>query len=154
MIIFGVGVVVLTVVVVGMVVARKVGGDSTNFLVAGRGLAVPLVGASMMSQAVDSNATLGNTDLAARYGFWAGVSLPLGLALCLLLTGLFIAKPMNRMGLLTLPDFFRLRYGRAVEVVSSVLMIFAFCILLAGNLVAGGFLFEGSSASATRRECC
>lgn len=142
MIIFGVGVVVLTVVVVGMVVARKVGGDSTNFLVAGRGLAVPLVGASMMSQAVDSNATLGNTDLAARYGFWAGVSLPLGLALCLLLTGLFIAKPMNRMGLLTLPDFFRLRYGRAVEVVSSVLMIFAFCILLAGNLVAGGFLFE------------
>lgn len=142
MIIFGIGVSVLAVVVVGLVVARKVGGDSTNYLVAGRGLAVPVVGAALMGQAVDSNATLGNTDLAAQFGFWAGVSLPLGLALCLLLTGLFVAKPMNRMGLLTLPDFYRRRYGRGVEVVASILMIFSFCILLAGNLVAGGFLFE------------
>ncbi len=133
---------VLAVVVVGLVVARKVGGDSTNYLVAGRGLAVPVVGAALMGQAVDNNATLGNTDLAAQFGFWAGVSLPLGLALCLLLTGLFIAKPMNSMGLLTLPDFYRRRYGRGVEVVASILMVFAFCILLAGNLVAGGFLFE------------
>lgn len=142
MIIFGVGLSVLAVVVVGLVVARKVGGDSTNYLVAGRGLAVPVVGAALMGQAVDSNATLGNTDLAVEFGFWAGVSLPLGLALCLLLTGMFVAKPMNRMGLLTLPDFYRQRYGRGVELAASILMIFAFCILLAGNLVAGGFLFE------------
>jgi SSS family solute:Na+ symporter len=46
------------------------------------------------------------------------------------------------MGLLSLPDFYRIRYGRGVELVASVLMIFSFCILLAGNLVAGGFLFE------------
>jgi len=118
MIIFGVGASVLVMVLVGIVVSRKVGGDSTNYLVAGRGLAVPLVGAALMGQAVDSNATLGNTDLASQFGFWAGVSLPLGLALCLLLTGLFVAKPMNRMGLLTLPDFYRRRYGRTIELVA------------------------------------
>ncbi len=142
MIIFGVGASVLVMVLVGIAVSHKVGGDSTNYLVAGRGLAVPLVGAALMGQAVDSNATLGNTDLASQFGFWAGFSLPLGLALCLLITGLFVAKPMNRMGLLTLPDFYRRRYGRTIELIASVLMIFAFCILLAGNLVAGGFLFE------------
>lgn len=142
MIIFGVGASVLVMVLVGIAVSRKVGGDSTNYLVAGRGLAVPLVGAALMGQAVDSNATLGNTDLASQFGFWAGFSLPLGLALCLLITGLFVAKPMNRMGLLTLPDFYRRRYGRTIELIASVLMIFAFCILLAGNLVAGGFIFE------------
>ena len=49
---------------------------------------------------------------------------------------------MNAMGLLSLPDFYRIKYGRGVEITSSVLMIFSFCILLAGNLVAGGFLFE------------
>ena len=142
MIILGVAAAVLVVLVVGLLVARKVDGDSTNFLVAGRTLALPLSGAGLMAQAVDSNATLGNTDLSAHLGFWAGVSLPLGLGLCLLLTGLFFAKRMNAMGLLSLPDCYRIKYGRGVEVGSSVLMIFSFGILLAGNLVAGGFLFE------------
>jgi SSS family solute:Na+ symporter len=142
MIIFGVAVSVLAVLVVGLFVARKVDGDSTNFLVAGRTLALPLTAAGLMGQAVDSNATLGNTDLSASFGFWAGISLPFGLAICLLLTGLFFARRMNAMKLLTLPDFYHRVYGRGVEVGASLLMIFSFCILLAGNLVAGGLLFE------------
>jgi solute:Na+ symporter, SSS family len=142
MIIIGVGVGVLIVVLIGLSVARKVGGDSTNFLVAGRSLALPLSAAGLMGQAVDTNATLGNTDLSATAGFWAGASLPIGLAICLVITGLFFAKRMNSMKLLTIGDFYRRRYGRGVEVAASVLMIFSFCILLAGNLVAGGFLFE------------
>ncbi|MGB0964337.1 MAG: sodium:solute symporter family transporter, partial [Mycobacterium sp.] len=115
MILLGVGVSIAVVTLVGFIVARKVGGDSSNFLVAGRMLPLWLVGAALMGQAVDTNATLGNTDLASQFGFWAGASLPLGLALCLLLTGLFFAKPMNRMGLTTLPDYFRLRFGQSVE---------------------------------------
>jgi SSS family solute:Na+ symporter len=142
MIIAGVGLSVLAVVLVGIFVARKVDGDSANYLVAGRRLGVPLVAASLMAAAVDSNATVGNTDLSASFGFWAGASLAIGLAICLLLTGLFLAKPMNRMKLFTLADFYRLRYGRGVEVASSVFMIFAFAILMAGNLVACGFLLE------------
>lgn len=142
MIIAGVGLSVLAVVLVGIVVARKVDGDSANYLVAGRRLGTPLVAASLMAAAVDSNATVGNTDLTASFGFWSGASLALGLAICLLLTGLFLARPMNRMGLFTLADFYRLRYGRGVEVASSVLMIFAFAILMAGNLVACGYLLE------------
>lgn len=142
MILLGVGLSVLAVVCIGLAVARRVGGDSSNFLLAGRSLALPLVGAALMGQAVDTNATLGNTDLASEFGFWAGASLPLGLALCLLITGLFFAAPMNRMGLTTLPDYYRLRFGRPVELAASVLMLLAFAILVAGNLVAGGFLFE------------
>ena len=142
MIIAGVGLSVLAVVLVGIFVARKVDGDSANYLVAGRRLGVPLVAASLMAAAVDSNATVGNTDLTSSFGFWAGASLALGLAICLLLTGLFLAKPMNRMKLFTLADFYRLRYGRGVEVASSVFMIFAFAILMAGNLVACGYLLE------------
>ncbi|MFI9551928.1 sodium:solute symporter family protein [Nonomuraea endophytica] len=142
MIILGVALAISSMIVVGLLVARRVAGDSRNFLVAGRTLALPIVAATLMGQAVDTNATLGATDQAAKLGFWAGATLPLGLALCLLLTGLFFARPMNRMGLTTLPDFFRLRYGRATEVAASVLMITAFAILVAGNLVAGGFLFQ------------
>ena len=113
-----------------------------NFLVAGRSLALPLSAAGLMGQAVDSNATLGNTDLSSRSGFWAGASLALGLGICLLLTGIFFAKPMNAMKLLhacrLLPDPVRARRGDRVVGADDL----RFCILLAGNLVAGGFLFE------------
>ncbi len=122
--------------------AKQVKGDSENYLVAGRGLVLPLAAATLMAQSVDSNATLGNTDLVAEFGFWAGASLPIGLALCLFLTALFFAKPMNRMGLITLPDFYRVKYNRQTEVVASFLMVLSFSFLLAGNLVAGGYLFQ------------
>lgn len=127
---------------IGIWASKQIKGDSVNFLVAGRGLALPLAAATLMAQSVDSNATLGNTDLSAEFGFWAGASLPVGLALCLFLTGLFYAKPLNRMGLITLPDFYRVKYGRTTEVVAAVIMVVSFSFLLAGNLVAGGYLFQ------------
>ena len=127
---------------IGVWASKQIKGDSVNFLVAGRGLVLPLAAATLMAQSVDSNATLGNTDLSAEFGFWAGASLPIGLALCLFLSGLFFAKPLNRMGLITLPDFYRVKYGRTTEVVAAVIMVLSFSFLLAGNLVAGGYLFQ------------
>ena len=141
----------IVMLVVGIWASKQIKGDSVNYLVAGRGLVLPLAAATLMAQSVDSNATLGNTDLAAEFGFWAGASLPIGLALCLFLTGLFFAKPLNRMELVTLPDFYRVKYGRTTEFVASIIMVLSFAFLLAGNLVAGGYLFQaflGSSYAA------
>lgn len=129
-------------IAIGLFAARNVKGSSVNYIVAGRGLIFPLVAATLMAQSVDSNATVGNTDLVASSGFWAGASLPVGLSLCLFLTGLFLAKPMNQMNLVTLPDFYRQRYNRIVEIVAALLMFLSFCLLLAGNLVAGGYMVE------------
>ncbi|OBF28700.1 sodium:solute symporter family protein [Mycobacterium sp. ACS4331] len=142
MILLGVALSIAVVVAVGFLVSKRIEGDSSNFLVGGRMLPFWLVGGALMGAAVDTNATLGNTDLAFEFGFWAGACLPLGLALCLLITGLFFAKPMNRMGLTSFPDYYRLRFGRSVEVGASILLAVAFCMLVAGNLVAGGFLFN------------
>jgi len=140
---WGIIVFLLATLGVGVWASKQIKGDSVNYLVAGRGLVLPLAAATLMAQSVDSNATMGNMDLSSQFGFWAGASLPLGLALCLFLTALFFAKPMNRMKLITLPDFYRVKYGRRVEVVASVIMVLSFAFLLAGNLVAGGFLFQG-----------
>ncbi|WP_324757377.1 sodium:solute symporter family protein [Haloarcula montana] len=141
-IIYGLAATIIAMMAIGFYVAKKVNGDSINYIVAGRGLILPLAAATLMAQSLDSNATLGNTDLTANFGFWAGASLPVGLALCLFITGLFFAKPMNRLNLTTLPDFFRRKYGRTVEIVASFIMSIAYAFLLAGNLVAGGFLFQ------------
>ena len=142
LIITGVGLFLGICISIGLYMARNVDGDSENFIVAGRGLVLPIVAATLMAQSLDANATLGNTDLAADFGFWAGAALPVGLAACLIICGLFFAKPLNRMNLLTLPDFFRRRYSRTVELFASLVTSLSFTILLAGNLVAGGFLFE------------
>jgi len=141
-IIYGLTAVIVLMLAIGLYVAKKVKGDSVNYIVAGRGLILPLAAATLMAQSLDSNATLGNTDLVSSAGFWAGAALPIGLALCLFLTGLFFAKPMNRMNLTTLPDFFRRKYGRATEIVASLIMSVSYAFLLAGNLVAGGYLFQ------------
>ncbi|OMQ14957.1 sodium:solute symporter [Modestobacter sp. VKM Ac-2676] len=142
MIVAGVGLCMLALTACGLVSARRVRGDSTNYLVAGRRLSAGLVGAVLVSQAVDSNATIGNADLAAAFGFWAGAALPIGLALCLLLMGLFFAKRMHAANVVTLPEFFRRRFGPGVELAASGLTVGSFAILLAGNLVALGFLLE------------
>ncbi|WP_346618642.1 sodium:solute symporter family transporter [Blastococcus montanus] len=142
MIVAGIGVCLLVITVSGLVSARRVRGNSANYLVAGRSLSAGLVGAVLISQAVDSNATLGNADLAAGFGWWAGAALPIGLALCLLLMGLFFARRMHRSGVVTLPEYFRRRFGRAMELSASVLTVGSFSMLLAGNLVALGFLLE------------
>jgi len=139
---WGLVVFLLAMIGVGLYVSTKVQGDSVNYIVAGRNLILPLAAATLMAQSLDSNATLGNTDLSASFGFWAGAALPLGLASCLFLTGLFFAKPLNRMDLMTLPDFYRRKYGRVTEVVAALIMVLSFSLLLGGNLVAGGFLFK------------
>jgi solute:Na+ symporter, SSS family len=142
MLVAGVGLCMLVLTASGLVSARRVRGDTTNYLVAGRSLSAGLVGAVLVSQAVDSNATLGNADLAASFGFWAGAALPIGLALCLLLMGLFFARRMHQADVVTLPEYFRERFGRGVELSASVLTVGSFAMLLAGNLVALGFLLE------------
>lgn len=141
-ILIGVGATVLLVIIIGLYVGRRVEGDSQNFLVAGRNMPIYLVAPALMVAAVDSNATVGNMDLASSSGFWAGSLLAIGLGIALLLSGIFIAKPMNKLGLFSLGDFFRLKYGHKFEVLASCVMTMAYIILLAGNLVAIGDLFQ------------
>ena len=45
---------------------------------------------------------------------------PFGAGACLLIAGLFVAGPMWRMQLLTVPDFFRRKFGPAAETISSL----------------------------------
>lgn len=142
MLILGVGLTVALVLFVGIWVGRKVEGDSQNFLVAGRMMPLYLVAPALMVAAVDSNATLGNVDLTAQSGFWAGSLLAIGLAIALVLSGIFVAKPMNEMGLFSLGDFFRVKFGARFEKLAAGIMVLAYIILLAGNMVACGYLFN------------
>src|SRR2546425_1530768 len=129
-------------IVVGTLTSRLVKKSSKRYMIAGKSLPLFLVGTMLAAQSIDGNSSLGNASLVYSYGFWSGASIPIGLAICLFLTGAFYGKKLNKMSMLTLPDFYYRRFGKGPEVISSVLLMVSFTILVAGNFAATGFILK------------
>jgi len=129
-------------VLVGISMYFMVQKSGKRFIIAGKRLPFLLVGTMLFAQALDANATLGNAGGVYVGGFWAGFQFPLGLALCLLIVGIWYAKPLNRMNLITLADFYYRRFGRSVEVPVGLVMVFSFIILVAGNLAGAAWIIH------------
>jgi len=91
--------------VIGVLAVKFVKKSSKRYIVAGKTLPLFFVGTMLVSEAVDGNASLGNVALSYQYGFWSGAAIPIGLAVCLVLTGLFFGRTFNRMNMITLADF-------------------------------------------------
>lgn len=128
--------------VVGISTYFLVRRSGRRFIIAGKSLPFFIIGTMLFAQALDANGTLGNTGAVYSSGFWWGFQFPLGLALCLLFTGIWFAKPLNRMNLMTLPDYYFRRYGSATEIIVSLLMTVSFIILVAGNLAGCAWIIK------------
>jgi solute:Na+ symporter, SSS family len=127
---------------VGVLTSLMVKKSSKRYMVAGKSLPLIFVGTMLSAQSIDGNSSLGNVALVYQFGFWAGAAIPIGLASTLIITGIFYAKRVNKMSMLTLPDFYYRRYGVGAEGMSSVLLSLSFIILVAGNFAAGGFILS------------
>ncbi len=127
---------------VGVYTSKFIHGSGKRFLICGKSMPFMVIGTTLAAQALDGNATLGNTGLTFEGGFWAGMALPLGLGLSLFVVGRFLAAPLNRMDLITLPEFFFRRYGQRTELLVSIITFASFSILLAGNLAAMGWILS------------
>ena len=127
---------------IGLYTYTQVKGSSKRYTVCGKSMPFLVVGTALAAQAIDGNATLGNTSLTFSTGFWAGAAIPIGLAASLLIVGRFLAGPLNKMDLLTLPEFFYRRYGKTAELLASVLTILCFVVVVAGNLSAVAWILS------------
>ncbi|MDQ3874158.1 MAG: sodium:solute symporter, partial [Actinomycetota bacterium] len=127
---------------VGTVTVKLVQKSSRRYIVAGKSLPLFFVGTMLAAQSIDGNSSLGNAGLVYDAGFWAGATIPIGLAICLFLTGAIFGRRLNRMSMLTLPDFYFRRYGNATEGLSGILMLISFVVLVAGNFAASGFILQ------------
>lgn len=130
------------VLTVGILTSFLVKRSSKRYMVAGKSLPLFFVGTMLSAQSIDGNSSLGNVALVYQFGFWAGAVIPIGLALCLILTGIVYGPKLNKMSMLTLPDFYYRRYGVGAEGISSVILMISFIILVAGNFAAGGFILS------------
>ncbi|HSA97749.1 MAG TPA: sodium:solute symporter family protein [Candidatus Nitrosotenuis sp.] len=128
--------------VVGSLTYKLVQKSGRRLIVAGKSLPLFMVGTMLVAQSVDGNSSLGAITLIYQFGFWAGAVIPIGLGICLLLTGLFYGKKLNKMSMFTLPDYYFRRYGNGAEGISGILMRISFVVLVAGNFAASGFILQ------------
>jgi SSS family solute:Na+ symporter len=128
--------------IVGTLASKLVKKSSKRFMIAGKSLPLFFVGTMLAAQSIDGNSSLGNVSLVYQFGFWSGAAIPIGLAACLILTAIFYAKKMNKMSMLTLPDFYFRRFGNASEGISGILMMVSFVVLVAGNFAATGYILS------------
>src|SRR5919197_2824518 len=129
-------------ITVGILTVKLVKKSSKRYMVAGKSLPLFFVGTMLAAQSIDGNSSLGNVSLVYQLGFWAGAVIPIGLGICLVLTGAFYGKKLNKMSMLTLPDFYYRRFGNGAEGISGVLMMISFIVLVAGNFAATGFILS------------
>jgi len=105
------GLYVVATYVLGFAVKSRVH-DAEDFLVAGRRLPLSLAWATLLATWFGAGTMLTAADEVRSEGLSAIALEPLGSGLCLVVAGLFFARRLWDMKLLTMSDFFARRFGR------------------------------------------
>lgn len=138
-------------VALGLWAARRVH-NTADFAVAGRSLPLVMITTMVFATWFGSEAVLGIPATFMDEGLGGIVADPFGAGLCLILVGLFFAVPLYRMRLLTIGDYYKLRYGRAVEIATSICVVISYLGWVAAQLTALGLVFNVVSDGAISRE--
>jgi SSS family solute:Na+ symporter len=107
---------------IGLYAATRVH-SAKDFAVAGRSLPLPIVTATVFATWFGAEAVLGISATFVKEGLRGVVADPFGSSLCLILAGLFFAPRFYRLNLLTVGDFYRLRYHPSVEVLCTLCIV-------------------------------
>ena len=111
-----------------------------DYLVAGRNMGLGLSTVTLFGTWFGAGTLLAAADEVAKEGLFPIAAEPLGAGLALIFAGIFFARPLWRAQLLTLADFFRLRYGRLVEVMFSITVLTYFGWIAAQLVGIAGIL--------------
>lgn len=138
-------------IAIGMYAATRVH-SAKDFAVAGRHLPLPIVTATVFATWFGAETVLGISATFVKEGMGGVVADPFGAALCLILAGLFFANKLYRMNLLTIGDFYRLRYNRAVELIAAVTIVVSYLGWVSAQIMALGLVFNVVSGGAVSQE--
>ena len=107
-----------------------------DFVIAGRNLPLLLASSGLFAIWFGSETIMGASSEFAAHGLIGVVEDPFGAALCFFLVGVWFARPLYRMNVLTFNDFFRLRFGRRTELITSIILVPSYFSWIAAQLVA------------------
>ena len=127
--------------VIGYIASKKIKGLA-DYIVAGRRLGFPLTYGTILATWFGTGLAIGGASMAYLYGYRGVIMDPIGAGVCILLFGLFFAKTLRKMGYMTISDFFRDRYGREMEALSTIIQVIAYMGWMGSLLVSFGYIFN------------
>lgn len=136
---------------IGLYAALRVH-NTTDYAVASRALPFYVVTATVFATWFGSETVLGIPAKFLSNGLAGVVEDPFGSSLCLILVGLFFAKPLYRLNLMTIGDYYRLRFGRTVELITTVTIVISYLGWVAAQIKALGLVFYVLSDGGVSRE--
>ncbi|MBS0347815.1 MAG: sodium:solute symporter family protein [Proteobacteria bacterium] len=137
-------------VAIGLIAATRVH-NTKDFAVAGRHLPFYMVTATVFATWFGSETVLGIPATFLNEGLHGVVADPFGSSMCLILVGLFFAAPLYRMNLLTIGDFYKRRYGRTVEVLTTLAIVISYLGWVGAQITALGLVFNVVSGGEVSR---
>ena len=119
--------------------ARAVKTDA-DFVLAGRGLAWPVLVGTMLASWIGSGTLIAGGEYAYKHGFaaiWSPAGAWLGIAVVA-----FLAPRVRRLEQFTLPDILELRYNRWAKLFGSITIIIAFTAIVAYQIRGMGIVLN------------
>ena len=106
-------------VAIGLYASRRVH-NAKDFMVAGRSLPLYMSFACVFATWFGAETVLSVSAKFAHKGLGFVSGDPFGASMCLILVAFFFARTFYRMELLTIGDYYHMRYGKTVEVIASL----------------------------------
>ena len=126
---------------IGMYAATRVH-NARDYITAGRSLPMYIVLAMVFATWFGAETVLGIPATFLEEDLGGLISDPFGASLCLVLFGLFFARKLYRMNLLTIGDFYRQRYGHKVEVIAGIAIALSYLGWVSAQVTALGLVFN------------
>jgi SSS family solute:Na+ symporter len=142
-----VGVYLLVTIGIGLLAARRVH-NAKDYLVAGRSLPLYMNVATVFATWFGAETVLSVSATFAKDGLAGIPGDPFGATACLVIAALLFARLFYRMNLLTIGDFYRQRYGKAVEVLTSVAITLSYLGWTSAQMTALGLVIHVLSGGA------
>lgn len=130
-----IGIYLILVFALALMARRRVKTEE-DYLVAGRRLPLSLATATLLATWFGAGTMLTATDEIRAEGLRVTALEPYGAGLCLILAGLFFAKPLWEMKLCTVSDLYRNKFGTRAETLSVLITVPGYIGWIAVQLVA------------------
>ena len=132
---------------IGLLAARRVH-NAKDYLVAGRSLPLYMNVATVFATWFGAETVLSVSATFAKDGLGGIPGDPFGASVCLVLAALLFARLFYRMNLLTIGDFYKQRYGKAVEVLTSLAITASYLGWTSAQMTALGLVIYTLSGGA------
>ena len=126
---------------IGLWAARRVR-NTADYALAGRSLPLAMVITATFATWFGSETVLGLPGRFIEGGIAGVIEEPFGSGMALILVGMFFARKLYKMDLLTIGDFYRKRFGKKVELACAFFIILSYLGWVGAQVAALGLVLN------------